>query len=223
VLGKVIEISAMHSDGTEFPVELSISPVARTDSRALLVGFLRDLTREKMAEHFQSAQAEVNEVLRSSASLEAALPRIIHSLGTSMSWSTGAFWSPEADRLVCRHFWKAEGFECPDFEQATLDAEFRRGLGLAGQVWATGDPTWVPDVLDDPTMTRALPALRAGLRCAVVFPVLESGEVSGVVELLAHEVRKEDDELLMRFFDIGRRLGRLKIAKRPTIATESQG
>jgi PAS domain S-box-containing protein len=212
VIGKVMELSALRSDGREFPIELSIAPVSRTGPKALLVGFVRDITKEKALERFQTAQAEVNEVLRSVTSLEAALPGVFHALGERMGWSTGAFWSPQGEHLVCRYFWKAEGFECADFEQATLDAKFRRELGLAGRVWASGDPIWVPDVLDDPTMTRALPALRAGLHSAVVFPVLESGEVGGVVELLAPEVRQEDDELVMRFFDVGRRLGRLKSA-----------
>jgi PAS domain S-box-containing protein len=223
LLRKAIEMSAMHSDGREFPIELSISPVARSGSDALLVGSIRDITKQKNAEHFLAAQVEVKEVLRSATSLESALPRIFHSVGTHMDWSTGTFWSPEGDRLVCRHFWKADGFQCPEFEQATLGAEFRAEVGLAGRVWSTGDPAWVPDVLDDPTMTWALPALRAGLRCAIAFPVLESGEVRGVVELLGQEVRKEDDELLMRFFDIGRRLGRLKTAKGAKVATLSQG
>jgi len=212
VIGKVLELSAMHSDGHEFPIELSISAAGRAGSKALLVGFVRDITKEKGLERFQTAQAEVHEVLRSETSLEAALPRVFNTFGARMGWNTGAFWSPEADHLVCRLFWKSEGFQCPDFEQATLGAEFRRDVGLAGRVWATGDPVWVPDVLLDPTMTRALPALRAGLHSAIVFPLLSSGEVAGVVELLARDVREQDDELLMRFFDVGRRLGRLKTA-----------
>jgi PAS domain S-box-containing protein len=223
MLRKAIEMSAMHSDGREFPIELSISPVARSGSDALLVGSIRDITKQKNAEHFQAAQIEVREALRSATSLETALPRIFHAVGTHMDWSTGTLWSPEGDRLVCRHFWKADGFQCPEFEQATLGAEFRADVGLAGRVWSTGDPVWVPDVLDDPTMTWALPALRAGLRCAIAFPVLESGEVRGVVELLGLNVRREDDELLMRFFDIGRRLGRLKVPKGAKVATLSQG
>jgi PAS domain S-box-containing protein len=212
VIGKVMELSALRSDGHEFQIELSIAPAGRSGSKGLLVGFVRDITKEKTLERFQTAQAEVNEVLRSGISLERALPRVFEALGKRMGWTTGAFWSPEADHLVCRYFWRAEGFECQDFEQATLDARFKRDIGLAGRVWASGDPIWVPDVLDDPTMTRALPALRAGLHCAVVFPVLESGEVGGVIELLSPEVRQEDDELMMRFFDVGRRLGRLKAA-----------
>jgi hypothetical protein len=223
LLGEVIEVSALHSDGCEFPIELSISPVTRTGPRTLLVGFVRDVTKERNLERFRAAQADVDEVLASTTSLETALPGVFHAIGTRMHWSTGAFWSPEADFLVCRHFWKAEGFGCPDFEQATLDANFRQGVGLAGRVWATGDPIWVPDVLDEPTMTRALLALRAGLHCAIVFPVLASGEVAGVVELLATEVRKHDGELLMRFFDIGRRLGHIKMTKGATTANQSQG
>src|SRR5207237_389756 len=172
----------------------------RAGSKALLVGFVRDITKEKALERFQTAQAEVNEELRSAASLEAALPRVFSALGAGMGWSTGALWSPVGEHLVCRYFWKAEGFECPDFEQATLDAQFRREVGLAGRVWATGDPVWVPDVLLEPTMTRALPALRAGLHSAVLFPILRSGEVAGAIELLARDVRREDDQLLMRFF-----------------------
>ena len=209
VMGHVIEVSAMHRDGSEFPVELSISPIAHDGTRTPLVGFVRDLTKEKNAERFRAAMAEVSEVLGAKTGLDAALPRVFQAVGTSMDWSTGAYWRPEADRLVCRLFWKAEGFECPDFEQATLDAKFWPGVGLAGRVWVTGEPIWVPDVLDEPTMTRALLALRAGLHCAIVFPVLRSGEVAGAVELLAREIRKQDDELLMRFFDVGRRLGRL--------------
>jgi serine/threonine-protein kinase len=223
LLRKPTVMSAMHSDGREFPIELSISPVARTGSDALLVGFMRDITKQRNAEHFQAAQVEMREVLRSATSLETAMPGIFHAIGTHMDWSTGSLWCPEGDRLVCRHFWKADGFQCPEFEQATLGAEFRADVGLAGRVWSTGDPTWVPDVLEDPTITWALPALRSGLRCAIAFPVLESGEVRGVVELLGRDVRKEDDELLMRFFDVGRRLGRLKAARGPKIATLSQG
>jgi PAS domain S-box-containing protein len=225
VLGKVLELEAMHKDGHLFPAELSICPATRVGPRALVVGYVRDISREKNAERMRTAQAEIREVLQSAGSLEAALPRVFHSLGTRLDWSTGAYWVPLADRLVCRHFWKAEDFPGRDFETATLDAEFRRGVGLAGRVWATGDPIWVPDVLEDPAMTRALPALRAGLHCAVLIPVLEVGEVRGVLELFANEVRQEDEELLMRLFDIGRRLARLKPATRGTkiAATLSEG
>ncbi len=42
VLGKRIELSALHSDGHEFPVELTIAP-ARCAGAPIFIGFLRDI------------------------------------------------------------------------------------------------------------------------------------------------------------------------------------
>jgi PAS domain S-box-containing protein len=49
VLNKRIEISAMHRDGHEFPVELSISP-AKVGDNWTFSAFIRDLTEQKKAE-----------------------------------------------------------------------------------------------------------------------------------------------------------------------------
>ena len=49
VLGKLLEMSALRSDGSEFPVELSIAIVPGADPPAF-TGFLRDITERKRAE-----------------------------------------------------------------------------------------------------------------------------------------------------------------------------
>ncbi len=49
ILNKRIEMSALHRDGHEFPVELSISPLQIGD-RHIFSGFVRDITRRKEAE-----------------------------------------------------------------------------------------------------------------------------------------------------------------------------
>ncbi|MBO0684663.1 MAG: PAS domain S-box protein, partial [Candidatus Dormibacteraeota bacterium] len=218
ILGTVLELEGMHKDGRVFPIELSVSPVKRFGSKALVAAFARDITKERNAERLRLAEGEIREALESAGSLDGALPELFGALGTHLGWSTGAYWAAVNDRMVCRHFWKAEDFQAQDFEQATVDAEFRRDVGLVGRVWATGDPLWVPDILENASMTRALPAVRAGLRCAVLVPILEGGEARGVFELFAQDVRQEDDDLLMRLFDVGRRLGRLKRASRGTRA-----
>lgn len=50
MLGKRIELNAMRANGREFPVELAITAFDWTGSR-MLVGFLRDITERKQAEH----------------------------------------------------------------------------------------------------------------------------------------------------------------------------
>jgi PAS domain S-box-containing protein len=209
VLGQVIEITAMHRDGHEFPLELSISPAARSRTKALFVGFARDLTRELRRRHMAEAQAAVAEALEASAKLDEGVPRILNALGTKLGWKVGALWLADVGdgALRPRHFWKAHDFECHEFEQITMEASFSRDVDLPGRVLTSGDAIWVADVLAE-ELPRTLAAVRAGLHCAVAVPILQSGEVSGVFEFLRSEVQPEDPELLSNLYDIGRRIGR---------------
>jgi len=56
-VGRRIEVSAIRSDGTEFPAEISINPVIRKDAPPLFVGFARDITERKRAEERLEYQA----------------------------------------------------------------------------------------------------------------------------------------------------------------------
>jgi PAS domain S-box-containing protein len=49
VLNQLIEISALRRDGTEFPVELSISPIV-ADGVTTFCGFITDITERKQAQ-----------------------------------------------------------------------------------------------------------------------------------------------------------------------------
>jgi hypothetical protein len=209
VLGQTIEITAMHRDGHEFPVELSISPAARSRSKALFVGFMRDITRELRRRQFAEAQAAVARALEASAKLEEGAPGIVEAIGANLGWKVGTLWLVDeaAEAMRCRHFWKADSFDCPEFERATTEAAFSSGTDLPGRVWVSADPVWITDVLSE-ELPRTLPAVRGGLRCAVGVPILQSGEVSGVLEFVGTEVQAEDEELMTRLADIGRRLGR---------------
>jgi PAS domain S-box-containing protein len=209
VLGQTIEITAMHRDGHEFPVEISISPAARSKTKALFVGFLRDVTRELRRRQLAETQAAVAQALEAFSKLEEGGPGIVEAIGTKLGWKVGALWLADTttEVLRCRHFWKAAEFECPAFERATMEAAFSSGADLPGRVWASADPLWVTDMLSE-ELPRTLAAVRGGLHCAVAVPVLQAGEVSGVLEFFSSEVQPEDEELLARLSDIGRRFGR---------------
>jgi diguanylate cyclase (GGDEF)-like protein/PAS domain S-box-containing protein len=49
VLGKRLELSAIRADGSEFPIELAITPI-KVDSRTLFTGFIRDITERRESE-----------------------------------------------------------------------------------------------------------------------------------------------------------------------------
>jgi two-component system, sensor histidine kinase and response regulator len=64
VLGRLIELTAIHRDGHEFPVELTISPL-RTDSGYMFNAFLRDITeRTRTQEQLALAHEQAVEASR---------------------------------------------------------------------------------------------------------------------------------------------------------------
>jgi PAS domain S-box-containing protein len=50
VLGRLVEMPALRSDGTEFPAEVSITDVMLADSPPFFTAFIRDITQRKTAE-----------------------------------------------------------------------------------------------------------------------------------------------------------------------------
>jgi PAS domain S-box-containing protein len=75
VLNRRIETTALRADGSEFPVELTISPIL-TEARPLFTAFIRDITERQRAEERQRFLVEAGAVLASSLDSEETLTRM---------------------------------------------------------------------------------------------------------------------------------------------------
>jgi PAS domain S-box-containing protein len=65
VLNRRVEISAVHADGHEFPVEVSITPI-RTGQTISFSAFVRDITERRQAEEaLRTSQARLNGIIQS--------------------------------------------------------------------------------------------------------------------------------------------------------------
>ena len=84
---------------------------------------------------------------------------------------------------------------------------FARGIGLPGRVWASAEPSWIPDVVQDLNFPRAPVAAREGLHGALGFPILLRGDVVGVMEFFSREIRAPDADLLSMLTSIGNQIG----------------
>jgi PAS domain-containing protein len=74
-------------------------------------------------------------------------------------------------------------------------------------VWATGEPTWIADVVEDPNFPRAGVARREGFHGAFGFPIVAGDEFLGVVEFFHHTISAPDNDLLSTIGAIGGEIG----------------
>ena len=116
LLGRLLELPAIRGDGTEFQIELYVTPIA-IESRRLFTGFARDATERKAAETALKENAERlrlaldasgagvwfwerAEDLRSGRRLDRALERFSSSVDSKTRWGARrAFVCPDGPHV----------------------------------------------------------------------------------------------------------------------------
>ena len=205
-----------------------------------MVGTVRDVTFARLASHElpltdrrlrQSSQAlrhrerlmamsdAVAAAANASTSLTGVVTEAVRLVAEATGWPVGHGLVPgrEADRLVSRGMWVADGVD-----RAALIKESRRpfgmGEGLAGRVWATGGPLSTEDPGADEPFLRSAAAAGSGLRAAVAFPVLIGDEVVAVIEFFTVDELNLSADLLQTLQHVGSELGRVAERERAALA-----
>lgn len=215
VLNKRIEISALHRDGHEFPVELTIWPVKVGDSYKFNA-FLHDITERRQAIRRLAAQTAAAAALVEADGVAEAAPRVLEAVASALEWSVGALWTLDdtANDLRCIEFWRREGVLVPEFEQFTRSMRFAPEMGLPGRVWSSGKPLWIADVARDSDFPRAESALEDELHAAFAFPIISGTQVLGVAAFFSSAMERADPELLRMMDTLGSLLGQFIERKR---------
>ena len=169
----------------------------------------RLLTGEGHAERRLTAEHAVARALVDAATFTDAGPKILAAICQAVDWAHAALWriDKEAALLRCSQVWPPDAIAFPEFHAASSNSTFPRGSGLPGRVWATAQPVWIRDVVQDPNFPRADVAAREGLHAAFGFPIVHRGEVLAVMEFFSREIRSPDEDLLSMFASIGHQIG----------------
>ena len=207
-LNKRIEIAAVHRDGHELPIELTISAMPWGQAH-LFSAIVRDITERKRAEKLQASEYGVSRVLAESSSLVEAAPKIMQAICEGMDWDFSAMWMLDraTDSLRCLEVWHAAEAEVTAFEAQTRATLFPRVAGLPGRVLASAEAQWIEDVTQDGNFPRSGAARNSGLHGALAFPILFENQVTGVLEFLSRGTAKPDNDLLSMFTSLGTQIG----------------
>jgi PAS domain S-box-containing protein len=167
------------------------------------------ITESVRAEQRLKLQDATSRIIADAPDLKAAGRKLLQVLSERAGWSAGALWEVDqiAGELVCIDVWHVPSAPLPQFEAYTRQWRFRRGDGLPGRVWLSGEAAWIPDVIKDSNFPRAALAENEGLHAAFGFPIKSGSEVLGVIECFSHEIRRPDEHFLAMVSDIGHQLG----------------
>jgi signal transduction histidine kinase/ActR/RegA family two-component response regulator len=197
--------------------------VDRDDTRAQFAAKLRvGSEQDKLVEGRRAgerrlvAQAAIGRVFAEADSVRGTLSRLLEAVGEHLDWEAAAVWTLDLDASVlrCVEVWHAPSSPLSGFMDATRDVSVRRGFGLPGRVWASGESTWITNVAQEANFLRVEIAAEEGLRTALGVPIRWRGELLGVLEFFAREARGRDEEIVQMMQAIANQVGQFVERKR---------
>ncbi|MEI6253868.1 MAG: GGDEF domain-containing protein [Mycobacteriaceae bacterium] len=115
-----------------------------------------------------------------------------------------------ARRMWPSNIWYSDpGLDLSGLRADTSECVFEEGVGLPGQVWESGKPVWMDDLVTCDYFARKDSALRSGLRSAFSVPVVIGSEVTASLEFFGPNPMPEDSALLSMIAKAGTQLGRV--------------
>src|SRR5581483_7652079 len=213
VLGHRHELPARRADGTEIPVEVSITRIS-TDGPPLFTAYLRDISERKRSEAVLAGQKRVLELLVQGAPLPDvldALCEIVEGQDRDGRIATVLLLDEDGQRLR-----SVAGRRAPaDYARAVDGLRTGPCAGSCGTAAFRGEPVVVTDIANDPLWAdyKHL-ALGHGLRSCWSTPLLSSqGKVLGTFAVYSPTPRSPSTEE-MRLVDILTRTAGVAVERR---------
>jgi PAS domain S-box-containing protein len=209
VIGKTLELSGLRKDGAEIVTEASVSGV-NVDEKRHAICIFRDITERKRTEQMLRLEYAVARCLDGADNIAEAMRAVIRAICQTQNWECGRFLRVDEASGVLRpaEYWSVSDGAIQGLLAASQGFTHGPGVGMAGKVWQSGQPLWIPDVAKD---ARAVvtPIFKAesGIRGAFVFPVTAQGKTIGVLAFNSHEIREPDAHLLAATRVIGSQIG----------------
>jgi PAS domain S-box-containing protein len=208
-------LPGVHKSGREIPLELSFGEFAE-NGRRFFTGIARDISERRRLERRLDAQLQVARILAESDSMAAAAPLVLQAICEGLGWEMGQMWGVDRATETLRRLaaWRVSTIQSTEFEEASSNQTFVRGIGLPGRIWGTGASDWISDIAAEVNFLRGPFALKAGLRSAFGFPIVVDHEVSGVMEFFSIENQTPNESTREMMNTIGNQIGQFIERKR---------
>jgi sigma-B regulation protein RsbU (phosphoserine phosphatase) len=215
LVGNTTQLPAMHADGHEVAIDVTLGRADLHELGDSIVAVLRDasttilLERQLQVSRYLAATLRVTAALTEAPDADAAFERLLPSLCAELDWDCATFWAPDptGQRLTYGGIWAVPGVDFATLHAAKQALTFARGQGLPGRTWRRQAPQAVEDLQITPPQYGAAAARSAGFSTGVAFPVLRGDTLLGVCELFTRQRRPAPPELLDVLGNAGRQIG----------------
>jgi PAS domain S-box-containing protein len=177
----------------------------------------------------QVRQAQENQLLLQAMSLsvvshsfEDALRSCVGIMCEITRWPVGHVYFHDSgrDRLISSDIWALPNVDrYVEFRKLTDATEFKRGEGIPGRIWQSGQSQWFSE-LHDP---RFSPQRQFPMQGAFAFPIIADDQLIAVMEFYSLSSAPPEPHLLLLAGSVGQQLGqvaerRRRVAERSRIA-----
>ncbi len=197
-------------DGRRLDVIVSASTIPDPDGFPLgTVYVAQDITTRKQAEEALQLLVDVTSTANESVEFHAMISRCLERICILKGWQVAQAWLVDESQqtLECLAEAYYADVNATEFRVASLGMRFEKGIGLPGQVWEHGTPTWIADIATADHFPRAPYALKAGLKAALAFPIMVDHEWFAVFEFFSTDFRDPDPYFLDAVQKLGTHLG----------------
>jgi len=167
------------------------------------------LDRTELQQLLYTIASVANEVKDTDTAMAACLKEICD----YTTWPIGHIYivSPsDPEKLIPTDIWHLEDPQWfADFYDITMATECPKGVGLPGNVLASGEPQWIEDISKADDFPRARHGNNIVVKAGFAFPIKVRDEVVAVMEFFSPFDQKEDQSLLQSLTHIGTQIGRL--------------
>jgi PAS domain S-box-containing protein len=204
------ELHQVRGDGSRVPVEITIAAVSDHPSGELVMLVQEaDISARKRIEGLRDGLIAVRHTILGATTWEQAAPQLLSGLCATLDWDLAQYWAVDTDlqALRLRQVWRRQGAALDEFHHQSRRLSIASGEGLLGRVWQSGVPSAQDDMSEATDYDRAASALKAGLLSAIAFPVVSGGAVTGVIEMLTHDRRNIENDLVTMLSTVGAEIG----------------
>ena len=205
-----LEHRIVHKDGAIRWIRNT--PIPHRDRSGRLIaydGLITDITPRKHAEELLRTLYGATCELAEASSFTEAMTGVLRTLCAILLWDYAAYWRVDEQSGVLRRqaAWCRRPSGPGGYPVVQPGPSLARGTGLPGQVWASGEPTWIPEASATSEILRTSVPEGWNLHCACACPVRMHKEVSGVIELFSREIWPPDQHMLEVLSGVGTLVG----------------